>query len=230
MLTRKITRKIVTHYSLSDDVPASVIRSWHLARGWNDIGYHYVIRRDGTVEKGRDERFIGAHTKRHNYDSIGICLTGADNKKWYPSPAQLASWQGLVRQLMQKYNISAKMATYLHRELFPTRCPGRLKKEMLVKLLGVPPIKELPSPIKLPPRGHQHERPALPLLRLGSRGNAVYLLQQRLGIHLVPVRIDGIFGPKTLKAVKKFQKAHGLAVDGIVGPKTWKLLMQPRGK
>lgn len=65
------------------DIGAAEIRDWHKARGWRDIGYHFVIRRDGTIEKGRDidgdgDVFdeIGAHAKGFNKNSIGICLVG----------------------------------------------------------------------------------------------------------------------------------------------------------
>lgn len=56
---------------------AETIHSWHLANGWDGIGYHYVILEDGTVEAGRPEYWRGSHAKGHN-DSIGICLIGVD--------------------------------------------------------------------------------------------------------------------------------------------------------
>ena len=59
------------------NVGAVEITRWHKARGWSDIGYHYVIRRNGVIEKGgrmMDER--GAHVKGFNNVSIGICLVG----------------------------------------------------------------------------------------------------------------------------------------------------------
>lgn len=60
-----------------------------------------------------------------------------------------------------------------------------------------------------------------PTVRLGSRGPAVALLQQKLNAKGYHLATDGIFGPKTQAAVLSFQRARGLAVDGIVGPKTW---------
>lgn len=58
------------------DVGVDEIRSWHLDRGFSDIGYHYVIRRDGTIEDGRPVEEQGAHVRGHNEDTIGICLVG----------------------------------------------------------------------------------------------------------------------------------------------------------
>lgn len=75
---RKLKRMIV-HCSASDAPEADnidTIRKWHLLRGWNDVGYHFFIRKDGAIEKGRDVSVVGAHTKGHNHDSIGICLSG----------------------------------------------------------------------------------------------------------------------------------------------------------
>jgi N-acetyl-anhydromuramyl-L-alanine amidase AmpD len=72
--------KIIVHCSASDIAGhdnIDTIRKWHVdERGWKDVGYHFFIRKDGTIEKGRDVRIAGAHCKGHNHDSIGICLSG----------------------------------------------------------------------------------------------------------------------------------------------------------
>lgn len=82
---RKIT-EIIIHCSATranQSIGAAEIRAMHLARGWTDIGYNYVIRRSGLVEAGRDrdhdgdlDEEIGAHTLGHNAGSLGICLIG----------------------------------------------------------------------------------------------------------------------------------------------------------
>jgi len=72
-------KKLIIHCSAtkpSMDVGAEDITGWHKGKGWDDIGYHYVIRRNGVVEKGRDVSIAGAHAKGHNFNSIGICLVG----------------------------------------------------------------------------------------------------------------------------------------------------------
>ncbi len=58
------------------DIGAAEIRKWHTDKGWSDIGYHYVIRRDGTQEEGREDTVQGAHVRGHNRNSLGICLVG----------------------------------------------------------------------------------------------------------------------------------------------------------
>lgn len=59
---------------------AAMIDRWHRAKGWLKIGYHYVIKRDGTVEKGRDIKEVGAHVENHNTGNIGICMAGGTDK------------------------------------------------------------------------------------------------------------------------------------------------------
>lgn len=71
--------KIVIHCAdtFADmDIGAKEIDQWHRQRGWSQIGYHYVIRRSGEIEKGRPESKPGAHVAGHNTGSIGICLVG----------------------------------------------------------------------------------------------------------------------------------------------------------
>jgi len=58
------------------DIGVEEIRKWHKARGWRDVGYHDVIRRDGVIEEGRQVNEIGAHVKGYNKQSVGVCLVG----------------------------------------------------------------------------------------------------------------------------------------------------------
>lgn len=79
--------KIVVHCSATEpsmDIGAFEIDLWHRKRGWDMIGYHAVIRRDGTLERGRKPRHIGAHAKGHNKDSLGVCLVGGVDEDGQP--------------------------------------------------------------------------------------------------------------------------------------------------
>lgn len=71
------TSMAVIHHSASPDVSVKTIDKWHKERGFNGIGYHFVIRQDGRIEKGRPLTKVGAHAKGRN-KYIGICLTGYD--------------------------------------------------------------------------------------------------------------------------------------------------------
>lgn len=71
--------KIIIHCSAtkpSQDIGAFQINEWHKKQGWSGIGYHFVIRRNGEIENGRDIAITGAHCKNHNKNSLGICLVG----------------------------------------------------------------------------------------------------------------------------------------------------------
>ena len=112
MNRRKATTMIILHCSATregQDVKAADIKRWHKDRGFDDIGYHYVIDLDGTIEKGRDEALVGAHCKGHNATSIGICYVGGCDKNMKPKDTrtleQKRSMLSLVRKLVNKYKI-----------------------------------------------------------------------------------------------------------------------------
>ena len=85
MIERKVTTHCVVHCADTPaemDIGAAEIRKWHTEdNGWDDIGYHYVIRRDGILENGRDTKMQGAHCAAlgMNGKSLGICLVGRGN-------------------------------------------------------------------------------------------------------------------------------------------------------
>ena len=112
MNRRKATTMIILHCSATregQDIKAKTIKQWHKDRGFDDIGYHYVIDLDGTIEKGRAEELVGAHCKGHNATSIGICYVGGCDKNMKPkdtrTPEQKRSMLSLVRKLVNKYKI-----------------------------------------------------------------------------------------------------------------------------
>lgn len=86
---------------------AQQIDSWHRKRGWSGIGYHYVVRRDGTVERGRPEAKVGAHCLNHNRHSIGVCYEGGLDAQGRPADtrteAQKRGLLTLVRELKGQY-------------------------------------------------------------------------------------------------------------------------------
>lgn len=108
------------------DVKAEEIRRWHTKeRGWRDIGYHYVIDLDGTVESGRPIEDAGAHCTGHNKNSIGICYVGGCDEKMQPkdtrTDAQKASLLLLLKDLRKRYP-DAKI--YGHRDFAQKACPS----------------------------------------------------------------------------------------------------------
>lgn len=100
------------------DIGVATIREWHIARGFSDIGYHYVIWRDGFLEKGRPLEIKGAHAKGHNHDSIGVCLVGGIDEEGKPDSnftcKQYKTLCQLVEELVEKYDIKQVLG---HRDL-----------------------------------------------------------------------------------------------------------------
>lgn len=82
--SKRTITDIVIHCTATrawQDYSADDIRRMHKAQGWADIGYHYVVRLDGTIEPGRDVDKIGAHVSGHNANSIGVVYVGGlDNQ------------------------------------------------------------------------------------------------------------------------------------------------------
>jgi N-acetyl-anhydromuramyl-L-alanine amidase AmpD len=124
---RSSTKRIIVHHSASGDVSAATIHGWHLARKdngvpWLGIGYHFVIRQDGTIERGRPENSIGAHAGASgNGDSIGVCFTG-NFEEGRPTEAQLNSFVWLEKYLRPKYGA---LNVQGHRDVMATACPGK---------------------------------------------------------------------------------------------------------
>ncbi|WP_258186785.1 N-acetylmuramoyl-L-alanine amidase [Vibrio splendidus] len=92
------------------DVDVAEIRRWHKKKGWRDVGYHFVIRRNGDVELGRPLSQTGAHVKGHNKSNIGICLVGGCNADLQPEDnftlAQRKALFGLMAALQEQFLIS----------------------------------------------------------------------------------------------------------------------------
>lgn len=85
--------------SAHDDI--SIIREWHLARGFSDVGYHLFITQKGKVQKGRPFDVVGAHCEGNNQNSIGICLGGRNT---FPSH-QLDVAAEEIRKIMNVFGI-----------------------------------------------------------------------------------------------------------------------------
>ena len=104
------------------------IKRWHVQdRGWSDIGYHFLIDRDGTVAKGRDIARDGAHVQGHNKGTIGISLFGghgsAETDKFgqHFTPQQDAALRNLIRDLQATYG---KVPVTGHNQYAAKACPG----------------------------------------------------------------------------------------------------------
>lgn len=127
---RRKTDYIVIHHSATrkeSDIGAATIDRWHKERGWKGIGYHWVIRRDGRVEKGRNSGTVGAHVKGYNAISEGVCLIGGlgehnDQPEANYTLAQKTALRTLIGELRKRY---PEAEIVRHRDVDPGKphCP-----------------------------------------------------------------------------------------------------------
>lgn len=122
-------KEIIIHCSDTPegkDFTVSDIRSWHLARNFSDIGYHYVIYRDGSIHEGRNINISGAHCTNHNSISIGICYIGGraavgTTPKDTRTEAQKKSLVDLLNKLRKIY---PNATIHGHKEFAAKACPS----------------------------------------------------------------------------------------------------------
>lgn len=125
---RKI-KEIIIHCSATRegrDYTVNDIREWHKKRGFNDIGYHYVIYRDGSIHEGRNVDLVGAHCTNHNSYSIGVCYIGGcrldgHTPKDTRTDKQKESLLKLLRELKRRYPFAT---IHGHREFANKACPS----------------------------------------------------------------------------------------------------------
>ena len=118
---RKSTGIIVVHHMAGNaNGTVADIHRMHQARGFSGCGYHFFIRTNGMIERGRPEHIIGAHAVPANGNGIGICLAG-DFTKHDPSEAQIASLVWLIKDLWKRY---PGIKVVGHGDIDATQCPG----------------------------------------------------------------------------------------------------------
>lgn len=115
-----VPNKIILHHAEASNCTVKDIHSWHLANGWAGIGYHYFIRKDGSIYKGRQDNVIGSHCQGSNTGSLGICFEG-DYTKETMTTAQYNAGIDLIKYLKGKYG---NLTIYGHKDLLATECPG----------------------------------------------------------------------------------------------------------
>lgn len=125
--SRREIKEIILHCSATKegaDFSAADIRRWHLQRGFNDIGYHFVVKLDGTVEPGRDINVTGAHCLNHNSRSIGVCYVGGLDRAGRPSDTRTPAQRLALPELIRRLRVHHPSATiHGHREFAAKACP-----------------------------------------------------------------------------------------------------------
>ena len=242
MTKRAKTEKIVLHHAAASSCTVEDIHRWHLANGWSGIGYHYFVRKDGNIYRGRPEDTVGAHAYGANSNSIGICFEGNFETETMPA-AQKDAGRQLVAYLLKRYRLT-ESCVIKHKDVNATACPGKNfpfdeivnvasesetnKKESKVKKFQLAAIAD---GFKFPKYGadgmwggecESVAKIAVCKQRVTYKyKNLTKIVQEAVGVYA-----DGLFGKKTKAAVKAYQKANGLAYDGEVGINTWKKILE----
>ena len=221
-------KRIILHHAEAKHCTIHDIHQWHLANGWAGCGYHFLVRKDGTIYRGRPENKLGAHTANHNTGSLGICFEGAYNTETM-NESQIKAGQELIVYLLDKYKL-LKANVYKHKDFNSTDCPGNnfpyetLRSGTKNETVIVKTIEE-----ELKEECKKQGFDSYPVCRKGAKGNITKIIQRLLiskGYSLPIYGADGSYGDETVKAVKSFQTKNGLLVDGVVGQETWKKLLK----
>lgn len=211
--------------------------------------YHFIVSGSGEVVAGKHapednistRDGYAAHTRMCNTGSIGVAMAamaGAGDSPFNPglqpiTETQLAAFVALVRGLAEKYGIPITRETVLsHAEVQPTLGIKQRGKWDIAWLPGMAkpgdPV-EVGDKIRALVAGAEYVAPPEPsitsvILRRGSSGANVTILQERLNALGAGIDADGDFGPATENAVRKEQQENELDPDGVVGPNTWAAL------
>lgn len=190
-------------------------------KGWPGIGYTFVVPAIPEVQNGRlvvyriwPDSMRTWHTGGlYNTHGVGICVGGhyasaadpvaSHGARARPDDAALTALGGLVDYLAGRYRLELRAGVLVaHREVATTLCPGDFLADWIRAKRG----EEVAAP-----RGAEDRRALDTAL-------AVQAALAELGYR--PGELDGVWGPRTQRALKLFQAAAGVAVDGIMGPKT----------
>lgn len=138
LTTRTMTDMVVLHHTGEADLDASAqdINRWHKQNGWAGIGYHYVIRKDGTIEQGRPHWTIGAHAYGDNSHTIGIHFSG-DFETAQPTEAQIEAGAMLLANICTDYGLPIDREHIVaHCDLMPTSCCGKNLYNKIETVIG----------------------------------------------------------------------------------------------
>lgn len=220
----KIKRIILHHSGVTVLQSVEVIHNYHKnTNGWAGIGYHFYVRKDGSIYKGRDVEYVGAHASGSNSDSIGICCEG-DFEQEEMNETQKNSLKELVIYLKDKYNISTVQG---HKEVCSTDCPGKNFPLDEMKNIKETTGQETPA--------ETNDNKNTDIFNDGLV-NCIYDIQEWLNRHYsTGLALDNIYGTNTHKALVKglqtelnVQFNKGLDVDGIFGTKTYNACINVR--
>ena len=140
---RAKTDGIVIHHvgNTKKNVNSATIHRWHIGNGWAGIGYHYIIRKDGTIERGRPLHAVGAHCYNQNEHTVGICVVGNFELE-RPTNEQFRAAESLVSAVCNVYNLHPTEKNVVgHKFYNKTDCPGIYLNQWLPDIIRNAKIK-----------------------------------------------------------------------------------------
>ena len=132
------SRIIIKHTGnpTDDDLSAEQLHRSHQNLGWAGVGYHFIVRKDGSIELGRPVECVGAHAEGFNYCSIGIHVCGNFDMA-EPTEAQINALPMLIADICEAYGLIASDSVVMgHRDLMATDCPGNNLYKQLDTIRG----------------------------------------------------------------------------------------------
>ena len=219
---------VFLHCSASDHAHhdnIKTMKTWHLQRGFNGVGYHYFIRKDGTLEVGRPIDNIPAAQSGHNKGSIAICCHGLEKSKF--TTQQFKRVRELCEEIQAAYS-PRKLKFRGHKEVSTKSCPVYDYKAVLnlddkgyIKPKVLPKTTQSPLPVQ----GSCEPQSILSMLSVSRVVNDIQLFLDML---YCKVKIDGVFGQQTRLALESAQKQCGIVVDGECSPRVLEKLVSCR--
>lgn len=213
-------KKIVLHHAEALICTVQQIHSWHLGNGWAGIGYHFFVRKDGTIYRGRPENAIGAHVSGANTNTLGICAEGSYMTEIMPT-AQLNAIKWLIQYLDNKYG---QLPIYGHREVGSSNCPGtNYPLAELKARKGVVQTETKVENVVVTTHSITETKSNVQKAKeyVGSRCKELQEKLILLGYNCGGYGADSQFGQGTYNSLVQFQKDNRLDPDGLAGIRTF---------
>lgn len=221
----KTIEGIVLHHSgVTVLQSVETIHNYHKSKGWAGIGYHYYVRKDGSIYRGRPENMSGAHCPGVNSISLGICAEG-DFEQEVMNDIQKNAIVELIKNIKARYNIKWIKG---HREIVSTDCPGN--NYPLEEIINLANNTETINSSFITNENEQID------IKNDGKINCMFDIQEWLNNHYnFNLALDNIYGPDThkkmvmaLQTELNNQYNAGLAVDGIFGNRTYNACINVR--
>lgn len=239
--------RIILHHSEAAKCTIQDIHQWHLNNGWSGCGYHYFVRKDGSICIGRPENAIGSHCPGQNRQSIGICAEGNFMNETMGETQKNAIIE-LCNYIKNKYGIYEVAG---HKNYYSTDCPGTnypisdieggkyieegkepnnatLKQQInaLQYWLNVDYSAKIKNDGLLRKELYDNLESVGKIINKGHKSHLVLWLQQKLQIWgYLKNYTKMVYDEATFQAITNLQKNWGRATDGVIGIKTWEIFL-----